>query len=220
MNNVVVNSDEVFVVGGGSSLANFNFNLLRNKETIVVNKAILDVPKPKNFVTVDYTFIRKVGRNWLASQPVSKFFVVDMAHSFMKKINNRYVDTRMNLVYENLDIFDIVIESHKQEGIGYRFNDFRTGVNSGYCALQLAVVLGYKRIYLMGFDLCSGSTTHYHRGYGESKEKFNKKLSTYLKYFILGLKQIQLRSNIEVFSCSKMSGLNSVIPYVDVNCLL
>lgn len=218
--NATIGSNEVFIVGGGSSLANFNFNLLADKETIVVNKAILDVPNPKNFITVDYTFIRKVGRNWLASQPVSKFFVVDMTYPFMKKIDNKYVDTRVNLVYENLDIFDIVVEAHKQKGIGYRFNDFRTGINSGYCALQLAVMLGYKKIYLMGFDLCTGLTTHYHYGYGESREKFNRKLSIYLKYFVFGLKQLQAKTNIQVFSCSKISNLNDTIPYVSVSHLL
>ena len=51
---------EAFIVGGGSSLKKFDFTKLANKNTIVVNKAIVDVPNPKHFITMDYTFLKKI----------------------------------------------------------------------------------------------------------------------------------------------------------------
>jgi hypothetical protein len=207
----------VFVVGGGPSLKGFDFFCLSNVNTIVVNNAVFDVPNPKYFITVDYTFIRKVGRDKLKAAPSSKFFVVDRSYESIRKINGKYVDTRFGLVYEDLDIFDHIVESYRQDEFGYRFDDFRTGLNSGYCALQLAIILGYKNIYLLGFDLnVSGAKTHFHGGYGESPEIFLPKLNTYLDKFREGLIYLTRETNRAVFSCSVTSRLNDLIPYKPV----
>jgi hypothetical protein len=219
MNNL--NSQECYVVAGGPSLHNFNFFSLLNKKTIVVNKAVLNVPNPNYFITVDYTFITKLGLSALNNCYANKYFVVNMAHPFMKKDSEGYVDTRFNLRYSNLIHFNNIIESKDQTGFGFDFDDFRSGANSGYSALQLAIVLGFKKIYLLGFDLClTSSLTHYHGGYGESSQSFSTKLENYLNTFVIGLNQIQSRNDIEIISCSKISALNSYIPYRDIESCL
>jgi hypothetical protein len=211
-------SGVVFIIGGGPSLVDFNFSRLNGRDTIAVNKAILDVPNPKYFVTVDYTFIKKCGKDVIAASSAIKFFVVDKSHEFIKKFGDNYVDTRYGLVYEDLDVFDHVIEAHKQDGFGYDFGDFRTGLNSGYCAVQLAIALGYKTIYLFGFDLSSsGNKTHYHEGYGLSAKSFNGHLDVYLDKFLNGLTQLNGDGKIKVCSCSSSSRLNTVIPYVPID---
>ena len=40
-------NDSVFIVGGGPSLKNFDFNFLKGKDVIAVNKAVFGVPDPK-----------------------------------------------------------------------------------------------------------------------------------------------------------------------------
>jgi len=208
----------VFVVGGGPSLKGFDFSCLSNVDTIVVNNAVFDVPNPKYFITVDYTFIRKVGKDKLKATPSIKFFVVDRSYESIRKINGKYVDTRFGLVYEDLDIFDYIVESYRQDEFGYRFDDFRTGLNSGYCALQLAIILGYKNIYLLGFDLLLvGSKTHYHSGYGSGLKPFNNSLDVYFENFRTGLEQLKKDNIVNVYSCSSISRLNNIISYTPIS---
>ena len=202
-----------FIIGGGPSLKDFDFSRLRDEDTIITNKSILDVPSPNYFITVDYTFAKKIGVERFSQIKIPKVFVADFSHPFLKERDGRIVDERFNLVY-HLNDFNVIVKSYRADGIGYSFDDFRTGRNSGFCALQLAVVLGYKEIYLLGIDLNTvGSLTHYHGGYGESKEKFDSKLLMYFKYFKEGLEQLQKKSNVQVFSCSENSSLNSIIAY-------
>ena len=80
--------------------------------------------------------------------------------------------------------------------------------------MQLAIILGYEKIYLLGIDLTKDAVTHYHGGYGERADKFNAKLPNYLSCFKRGLEQMkQDNTGMEVISCSSTSQLNGIIPY-------
>jgi len=208
------NSDSVYIVCGGPSLSPFNFHQLADRDTIVVNSSLKNVPNPNWFVTVDYTFIRKYGTKQILEHPVSKVFVADFSYPFMKEENGLVVDTRHRLLYKDIQNFHI-IKSVTQEGMGMDFSDFRSGKNSGYSALQLAVVLGYKKIYLLGLDLNfnSAQPTHYHGGYGEARSSFQGKLVQYFNTFKTGLRELKAKSDVQVFSCSQTSRLNGEIPY-------
>jgi len=203
-----------FVIGGGPSLQGFDFSKLSNRHTIGVNKSFLSLPDLEYFITVDFTFFNKINRKLYKKHPAKKFFVADLSYSYLKEIDGRIVDTRFNLVYR-LNDFDTIIKSRRKDGLGLSYDDFRTGKNSGYCALQLAIVLGFRKIYLLGFDLCTNNSTHYHNGYGESISNFNKKLNEYFLFFESGLADIKKKSDVKIFSCSKISLLNNIIPYVD-----
>lgn len=202
----------IYIVGGGNSLKGFNFNKLSNKDTIVVNKAISYVPNPTYFVTMDFTFLAKMKNKDVPLSNATKIFIANFAKPYLKENNGKIVDTRFDLVYK-LEDFDMIIKSHKETGMGLTFNDFRTGNNSGYCALQLAILLGYERIYLLGMDLTIDKETHFHGGYGESKEKFKQRLEGYYNNFKIGLNQINKNQNVKIYSCSKISKLNNLIPY-------
>jgi len=205
-------SKRVFVVCGGPSLEGFRFSRLTEEDTIVVNKSILDVPLPNYFITIDYTFLKKIGVNCFKRINTTKLFVANFGCSFLKEKNGQIVDTRFDLKY-HLESFDKVVRSYRSDGIGFSFDDFRSGANSGYCALQLAVILGYKEIYLLGVDLNTTDKTHYHGGYGQAYEVFNKKLEKYFRLFKTGLLELQSHSSIKVFSCSSSSRLNEIIPF-------
>jgi hypothetical protein len=208
-------NNSAFVIGGGPSLQGFDFSKLSNRHTIGVNKSFLSLPDLEYFITVDFTFFKKIDKNLYKNHPANKFFVVDLSYPYLKEIDGRIVDIRSNLVYR-LDDFDVVVKSRRKDGLGLSYDDFRTGKNSGYCALQLAIVLGFRKVYLLGFDLCTNNSTHYHGGYGESISNFNKKLKEYFSFFEGGLTDIQKKSDVQIFSCSKISLLNSIIPYVDI----
>lgn len=208
--------NSVFLVGGGPSLSNFNFSLLQDRWTIVVNKAIVDVPNPDYFITTDFLFSRKN----INIKPINtaKIFVAAMYFNFMEEQDGRIIDTKHQLIYD-LSNFDMIIKSRKVDGFGYTFKDFRTGLNSGYCALQLAILLGYKTIYLLGYDMCmsDNNRTHYHRCYTTRIDKFSGLLEIYYQYFVSGLQQLKQETDIQVISLSDKSRLNNIIEYQDIN---
>jgi hypothetical protein len=215
---------EVFIVAGGPSLRGFDFNLLRNRETITVNKSVLVVPNPKYFITVDFTFLRKLKNlNLQTRNNLTKVFIACMHFPYMIEDDGRILDTRNGIIYDLRD-FDVIIKSYVVAGIGYSFNEFRNGLNSGFCALQLAVLLGYKKIYLMGVDLMvlrSATThTHYHEGYLQSPSKFVKNLEEYHQHFVTALTWLKRDTDIEVISLSRISKLNNMIEFKEFSGVL
>jgi len=204
---------EVYIVGGGSSLKDFPFERLKDKDTIAVNMSALDVPNPTYCITGDSNIFRKIQEGYFEKIKTTWVMVTNLNHPTMKWIDGRFIHKRSGFVYNPFCV-NIFIKSAGCDGIGFSFDDFRTGYNSGFCAFQLAVLLGYERIYLLGIDLLKeGQDTHYHDRYkGKptiSKEAFDKFYSN----FVLALEIIKEKTNIEVISCSPISRLNKHIPY-------
>lgn len=213
--------NRVFIVASGPSLQGFDFASLANEDTIVVNKSIFSVPKPNYFITSDFTLLRKIDLKAFRSITTSKVFVVNLSHKYMKELNGKITDTRYNLVYKLQD-FNTLIRSSTRSGIGLTLEDFRNGECSGYCAFQLAVILGYKEIYLLGLDLvCTPTSTHYHDGYKQKRKSFDKKLAIYYNEFEIGLAELKIKlPDTKIYSCSQLSRLNSLIPYTSTRKLL
>ena len=108
----------------------------------------------------------------------------------------------------------MIIKSRKENGIGFEFKDFRHGLNSGFCAFQLALLLGYKEIYLLGIDLNIQGKTHYHGGYNESEYTFAPKLNRYFELFKEAILEVHSKTNeIKIYNCSEDGRLNSILPY-------
>ena len=202
---------DCYIIGGGPSLQGFDFSKLNGKDTIVVNKAVLNYPQAKYFITMDFTFLDKVS---FSSQPClgTKIFIANFTFDYIKEENGQIVDTRFGLVYE-LEKFDMIIKSREKMYFGENFFEFANGQNSAFCALQLAIILGYENIYLLGVDLTCENKTHFHGGYGQDVIKFKEKLNEYYRYFHKSLLLLKEETNINVYSCSKNSRLNNVIPY-------
>lgn len=182
---------DVYVVGGGPSLAGFDFGKLRDRECIAVNKSIFDVPNAKYFITIDYTFLYKISNQIdnFVSHKATKVFVVNYASGNIKDINGQIRDVKFNILYD-LSKFDIIIKSTKIGGFSTHLGDFRNGENSGYCALQLAIALGYDNIHLLGFDLGTTADTHYHGGYGMDKAKMDSNLNKFSYHFVNGIREL------------------------------
>jgi len=214
-------NDNIFIIGGGPSLKNFDFSRLKDRTTIVVNKAIQNVPDPNYFITMDFSFFSKVKDIDLTKCSATKVFIANLWPPYMQEKEGRIVDTRFpkpgipGLVYD-LEHFDMVIKTKAHpEGFGRTFPQFCTGLNSGFCALQFAVLMGYKNIYMLGIDLRVKDTTHYHGGYGEQPNKFGEKLTVYNRMFLKGIAEFNSKFlDFKVYSCSPLSVLNDMIDYV------
>jgi len=207
-------SPSCVIVGGGPSLKGFNFSSLSSVNTIVVNQAIFDVPSPETFITMDYLFVR--NNPHLFDIHTHKVFIVNHCVDYIKDFGESVQDTRNGAVY-NLSRFDEVINSWYAHGLGKFTSEFVHGANSGYCALQYALLQGYREINLLGFDLVvDGDSTHYHKRYGKHP-KFAERLPGYLEDFKVGICQIlETFPDIKVYSCSKISALNQYLPYRDI----
>jgi len=117
-------------------------------------------------------------------------------------------------VESRLKDFDIIIKSYTMGNFGFRWNDFRNGDNSGFCAVQMAILLGYKDIRLVGMDFNVGNLSHFHRGYGEPKYKFERKLNEYYRIFSHAIQNLKnKRKDIQIYNCSSLSRLNELLPY-------
>jgi len=218
-------NDSIVIVGGGPSLKKFDFDKLKNIDTICVNQAAFDVPNSNYLITCDYTFINKIGRNKINRLKGSckKVFVVNLYGEEIEvrrnnPISNRYIDVRCNIVYD-LRGFEQIIEANGLEGLGFGFDDFCSGSNSGYCGFQLAVILGYENIYLLGFDLqFSGNITHYHTKYSAPMKKFKERLERYYNTFETSFELLaEHRPSVKVFNCSVDSRLKNLIPTIDLS---
>lgn len=212
-----MNKKEVFIIGGGSSLRDFDFTKLREKNTIAVNMSALDVPSPNYCITADSSIFRKVQENYFKNVKTTWVLVTNPNHCTMQMKDGRFTHNKNGYVY-NLFCMNMIIRNAGVEGIGFSFDDFRTGYNSGFCGFQLAVLLGYKKIYLLGFDLTAMKQCHYHNRYNGkiiSKDNFDK----YYKNFVDALKTIKEKTDVEVISCSPISRLNRVIQYLSFDSL-
>lgn len=142
-------SNRVFIVGGGPSLLNLNLEFLNSEDVICVNKAIDLVKNPKYFITMDYSFFNKIGSSvkHIVSRAQSSHFVINRQHPYMQNISGVYIDTKHNIQYSDLNLFSSVISSYREtnniSGFGQTIEEFSHGENSGYCAIQFAVLAGY-----------------------------------------------------------------------------
>ncbi len=202
---------EIFIIGGGSSLQGFNFSRLKNKDTIAVNMSALDVPNPTYCITADSTILRKIQEGYFKDIKTTWVLVTNPNHCTMKWQDGRFKNIKNGFIY-NLFCVNMIIRNAGVEGIGFSFADFKTGYNSGFCGFQLAVLLGYQKIYLLGFDLVSTSKCHYHDRYKGRKIK-RETLNQYYRNFVIALKEIEEKTNIQVLSLSPISRLNKIILY-------
>jgi hypothetical protein len=212
------NSDSVFVVAGGPSLSGFDFSLLDGKDVIAVNKAVDHIKKPSYFVTVDYTYLSKSDHS-IKTYSDRGIKTVFIASTSLSKKNDTYVDTKHNITYSRLNEFNHIVESNcsvnAESGFSSNFTNFANGTNSGFCAVQLAISLGYKNIYLLGFDYnTDGERTHFHNSYNTRSNIFER-IAKYKENIITAIKLNNGRANI--ISCSATSALNEYLPYMDFN---
>jgi len=183
-------SDICFVVGGGPSLNGFDFSSLSGFDTIAVNKAVEYISNPTYFITTDYSYFvkAKLSIQQIKQKTWKSYFIANMTHPYMEIRRGQVIDNRRNFVYEDLHYYDGVITSFNKIGFGSTVNDFSHGDNSGHCGIQLALLLGYKKIYLLGFDLNEQGQTHFHQSYRPIDEKsFKKKVSSYADTLVQSL---------------------------------
>jgi len=197
---------KIYIIGGGPSLKNCDMSIFNGVESIAVNESIHYV-KSELFITIDYTFLRKTNRKAFRRHSASKFFVANYHAGLMD--NHGAIECPKVGKYDLKD-FDVIIKSRKPDGLSRYWKDFRNGMCSGYCAMQLAVILGYDEIHLCGIDMTiDNGKSHFHNSYGTKIAKLND----YFNHFVDGI-ELAKSYNINVVSRSSISRLNRHIDYI------
>lgn len=190
-------NNEIYVVGCGPSLKGFRWPLLENKTTISVNGAIRDVPNPDWLVTADSRFARMASVCDFWDVQTYKVLVMGTDHK-------RYMS-----VQQYLHLWDRRITPRRFDGqIGFSEDEFCTGQNSGFCGIQLAVILGARKIHLLGMDFHTEGGENYHDLYSSDP----RRLDEFLTHFRTAVEILKGR-DIEVVSHSPSSLLNDMIPF-------
>lgn len=173
-----------YLIGGGPSLKDFDFNLLTHKKTISINKAFLYVPNTDVLYWSDSVFYN--------------------GHSkYIHKFNGLKVTNKPKPVKEDI----INLKHTGRTGLELDPSALRSGNNSGYAAINLAYHLGAKNIVLLGYDMaCTQTDTHFHGGYDlghPDKHFYERQMIPYFESLVQPLKD----EGVNVFNANPESKL-------------
>ena len=191
---------EVFIIGSGESLKGFDYSKLNGKETIAVNKVIQAIPHATYFLTADSGIATNVN-NWTKDSTAIKVLAYSATHKRLHRFQSCWSSFDVTMKYGS---------GNPTPDIGFRFGEFQPGQNSGFCALQFAVIMGYSPIYLLGFDLSGGHL------FDIKKRTWARRLDEFYNHFKKGLLQLR-NTNVKVISCSPISRLNDIIEYKNID---
>lgn len=146
-----------FVVGGGASLRGFDWDLLKGELVIGVNRAF-----------------EKCSCSILFSMDLRLWTFYERG-DLGEVAKERFGAYQGNRVWSVTPNFILPPEAYyvprPKRGMGYgvgTIKELETANNSGYGAMQLAIALGAKPVYLLGFDMMGdgkGKQVWWHEGY-------------------------------------------------------
>lgn len=185
---------EVFIVAGGPSLKNFDWGKLANKDVIAINRAYEVLPTANYIYFADYDFFYNHEEG--LTQHLGKIITGYGQQYCKSKIEHPLVENYTLTGANGLDTTPKCI---------------RHGRNSGYAAINVAYHLGYKTIYLLGYDMQrTNGQTHWHDGHRRiDPASIYDTMLTHYGTLVEPLKNL----NINVYNTSKESRLK-MFPYV------
>lgn len=138
-----------YIAGGGPSLKGFDWSILDDKFVIAINRSYEVLPYAQILYFTDQDY-------WDAHKEKMR------AHS------GTLVRGVLKLGKSDKDITEYYLSG--AQGLETTPGSLKHGSNSPYAATNLAVQLGFKKIYLLGIDMKWGkkgdkSTSHWHSGH-------------------------------------------------------
>lgn len=187
--------ETVYIVAGGASLKDFDFTRLNGKKVIAINKAYKYVSQPDVLYWTDGRFY-----TWYKDE-------IDVLKclKFTVATNNRSYTEDVTVI-KNVNIESLDFNS--SEGI-YSSN------NSGFAAIVLAIKLGAKKIYLLGYDMShTGGKSHFHGGYPNLEVSRENIYRSMLQHFNNYHKKLE--QHAAIYNTNPKSNLK-VFPMEDLN---
>jgi len=188
-----------FIVGGGPSLKDFNWHLLKGKRTIGINRAF-EKFEPTVMFSMDTRFLKWLLNDKYGSSARDRFLSLRSYRVWLCTYTVKLPDyIYIVKVYRHYRAGLKAFTESLKEGIGH-------GNNSGYAALNLAACLGGNPIYLLGFDCkFSNGKTHWHDGHPAPQSE--KVINGFVRFFEKSASIIKARG-IRVINLCPDSALN------------
>ena len=193
------------VIAGGPSLRGFDFERLRGERIITVNRAHEKVPWSNVNISLDWRWwcwttngaLGRVSQElWRTYKGVKLMIDGDEENP---KADDYPPEVQVVPAYPNANKFSVSIEY----GLGH-------GSNSGFAALNLALVLGAEEVYLLGFDMRGehGKQAHWHDEYPHQQgDPVYKKM---IAAFRIALHHIYERwPHVRIVNCNPHSALDA-----------
>lgn len=96
-----------------------------------------------------------------------------------------------------------VLKDTGEDGLELDPTGLRTGRNSGYQAINLAVHFGASRILLLGYDMKRGNKTHW---FGDHPNRQHPPLASFVPFY-QRLAPVLKKRGVEVVNCSRETAL-------------
>jgi len=177
------NDEVVYIIGGGPSLKGFDWSQLEGKKVIAINRAFEVMPNADVLYWTDSRFYR-----WF-KEGIDKFSGLKFT---CREFNEKPSDL-------------ILLKPNSAMNLDMRPSFISHGNNSGYGAINLAVKLGAKKIYLLGYDMNSfPGQSHWHSGYKSThNDSIYVKMIKYFDSIPNELKKL----DVEIFNANLKSQL-------------
>lgn len=185
------NDQDAFIIGGGASLRDFNFEWLKGKNTIGCNDAFRlgpDIVKICLFGDASYFYTR--------------------VHDLEKFPGLRVTNCAQ---LANMPIPWLLRMVRRDRGLG-EGNVLGWNYSTGAAAVNLALTLGATQIFLLGFDMARApdGQSHWHSGYGNRRTRDDQ-----IERFLEGFKEVadglQAYPDVTVWNYSPDG--SSALPY-------
>lgn len=182
----IFKNDTVFIIGGGPSLNDFNWDSLKGKKVIAINKAIYAYPNADIIYWTDNRFYK-----WYKND-------IDLLRGTKYTI-------QPSPNQENVKI----LRRGTRHGLEINPSLLAHGDNSGYAAINLAFHLGAKNIVLLGYDMGNvKGKSHFHDGYPVTQTSNDVYENRFMAGFPILAEELKQRG-IKVFNASPISKLTS-----------
>jgi len=186
---------EIFMIGGGPSLKDFDWNRLAGKDCFAINRSYEVLPNAKYIYFADWDFFDRHKKGLLA-------------HS--GKIITGYAKRLCKKRIEHPDVVEYTLTG--ADGLDTKSPGICHGRNGGYAAINVAYHLGYTRIYLLGYDMGRvEGESHWHNGHPRIDPE--SIYTTMMKHYD-NLKQPLIDNKIEVFNLNPESNLKA-FPFME-----
>jgi len=186
---------EIFMIAGGPSLKGFDWNRLANKDCFAINRSYEVVPNAKFIYFADWDFFDRHKAGLLAHTG---------------QICTGYAANLCKRRIEHPDVLEFKLTG--ADGLDKVSPGIRHGRNGGYASINAAYHLGYRRIYLLGYDMGRvEGQTHWHNGHPRiDPESIYVTMMKHYANFAQPLKD----AGVEVFNLNPDSKLK-VFPFMD-----
>ena len=180
--------ETVYIIGGGPSLKTFNWDALKGKKTIAINKAFYTYPSADILYFTDGRFY-----GWYKDDIDNFRGDIYTITPASQKLNERIK----------------VLNRGGKLGLTKDRERLAHGNNSGYAAINLAYHLGCKRIVLLGYDMGNdGNKGHFHDGYPTNQISNHIYENNFIPSFE-SLYPLLKNEGIEIYNASEKSRLNA-----------